>query len=42
MSIHHVSSVSYVNLESQNFVFNALISCHARFKATKKLNLRMS
>ena len=37
MSIHHVFSVSYVNLRSQNFVFNASISCHARFKAKKKI-----
>ena len=42
MSIHHVPAVSCVNLRSQSFVFNVLISCHGRFKATKKSNLRMS
>ena len=36
MSIHHVPTVSRVHLRSQNFVFNVLISCHGRFKATKK------
>ena len=36
LSIHHVLTVSCVNLRSQNFVFNVFISGHGRFKATKK------
>ena len=36
MSIHHVPTVSCVNLRSQSFAFNVLISCHGRFKAIKK------
>ena len=36
MSIHHVLTVSCVNPQSQNFVFNVLISCHGWFKKTKK------
>ena len=35
MSSHHVPNVSCVNLQRQ-FFFNVLISCHGRFKATKK------
>ena len=42
MSIHHVSTVSCVSLRSQRFVFNVLISCHDRFKATKKSSLHLS
>ena len=36
MSIHHAPTISCVNIRSQNFVFNVLISCHGRFKATRK------
>ena len=42
LSIYHVPTVSCVNLRSQSFVFNVLISCHGRFEPTKKLSLRMS
>ena len=35
LPMHHVPTVNCVNLRSQNFVFNVLISCHGRFKATK-------
>ena len=36
MSIYHVPTVSCVNLWSHHFVFIVFISCHGRFKATKK------
>ena len=42
MSIHHVFTVSCVNLQSQSFVFNVLISCHGRFKATKSAHYQNS
>ena len=42
MSVHHVPAINSVNLQSQNFVFDVLISCHGRFKATKKSSLPMS
>ena len=32
MSIHPVPTLSCVNLRSQNFVFNVLISCQGRLK----------
>ena len=38
MLIHHVPTV---NIQSQSFDFNILISCHGRFKATKKSSSRM-
>ena len=38
MWIHHVPTVSFVNLGSQNSVFDVLISCDGWFKATKKLS----
>ena len=41
MPIHHVPTVSCVNLRSQSFVFNVLISCHGQFEETKKSSLRM-
>ena len=41
ISIHHVPTVSCVNLQTQSFVFIILISCHGRFKATKKSSPRM-
>ena len=37
LSIYHVPTVSCVNLRSQSFVFNVLISCHWLFKTTKKI-----
>ena len=40
--IHHVSAVGCANLQSQSFVFNVLISCHGRFKATKKSRLHIT
>ena len=42
MSIHHVPTISCVNLRSQSFVFNVFISRHGWFKATKKLSLHIS
>ena len=36
MSIHHVPTVSCVNLRSQNFVFTVFTNYHGQFKATKK------
>ena len=36
MSTHHILSISCFNLRSQSFIFNVLISCHGRFKATTK------
>ena len=42
MSIHHVPTISRVNLQSQNFISNVLISCHGRFKASKKQSWCMS
>ena len=42
MSIHHLPTVSCVNLLSQSFVLNVLISCYGRFKATKKSSLHIS
>ena len=41
MSIHYVPTVICVNLQSQSFVFNVLISFHGQFKLTKKLSFRM-
>ena len=32
MSIHHEPTISYVNLQSQSFVFNGFISCHGWLK----------
>ena len=37
----YLSTVSCVNIRSQSFVFNDLISCHGPFKATKKSSLCM-
>ena len=42
MSVHHVPTVSCVNLQSQSFVFNVLINYHGRFKVTKKSSMCMS
>ena len=42
MSIHHVPTVSCANLPSQSFVFDVLMSCYGRFKATKKSSLCIS
>ena len=42
MPPHHVATVNYFNLQSQSFVLNILISCHGRFKVTKKTSLGMS
>ena len=40
--VHHVPAVGCVNLQTQSFIFNVLISFHGRFKATKKSSLYMS
>ena len=37
----YLSTVSCVNIRSQSFVFNDLISCHGPFKAAKKSSLCM-
>ena len=40
ISVRHVPILSFVNLHSQSLVFNVLISCHGRFKATEKIESR--
>ena len=42
MPIHHVPTVSCVNLRSQIFICNVFICCQGRFKVAKKQSLRMS
>ena len=37
MSIHHLPTVSWVDLWSQNFLFNVVINWHDQFKATKEV-----